>query len=142
MFCAIAAHFMNCIKHLSCFKQGLVVSLPAAFFSVNKGSCFSLCALVLPGHSTDTLTILAKTTSIFVTCHRSVFPIFIYIRGMFEMNCLFLSGDFKFQVSPKVLISCPRLIVLGFKDTSTLVGHFVSSPREREKSDRRDSRRD
>ena len=30
------------------------------------------------------------------------------IRGMFEMNCLFLSGDFKFQVSPKVLISCPR----------------------------------
>ena len=35
-----------------------------------------------------------------------------------------------------------QLIVLGFNDTSTLVGHFVSSPREREKSDRRDSRRD
>ena len=34
------------------------------------------------------------------------------------------------------------LIVLGFNDTSTLVGHFVSSPREREKNDRRDSRRD
>ena len=34
------------------------------------------------------------------------------------------------------------LIVLGLNDTSTLVGHFVSSPREREKSDRRDSRRD
>ena len=33
------------------------------------------------------------------------------------------------------------LIVLGFNDTSTLVGHFVSSPREREKRDRRDSRR-
>ena len=31
-----------------------------------------------------------------------------HIRGMFEMNCLFLSGDFKFQVNPKVLISCPR----------------------------------
>ena len=30
------------------------------------------------------------------------------LRGMFQMNCLFLSGDFKFQVSPKVLISCPR----------------------------------
>ena len=27
----------------------------------------------------------------------------------------------------------PGLIVLGFNDTSTLVGHFVSSPREREK---------
>ena len=31
------------------------------------------------------------------------------------------------------------LIVLGFNDTSTLMGHFVSSPREREK---RESRRD
>ena len=34
------------------------------------------------------------------------------------------------------------MIELGFNDTSTLVGHFVSSPREREKIDRRDSRRD
>ena len=32
------------------------------------------------------------------------------------------------------------MIVLGFNDTSTLVGHFVSSPREREKRDRRDDR--
>ena len=30
--------------------------------------------------------------------------------------------------------------MLGFNDTSTLVGHFVSSPREMEKKDRRDSR--
>ena len=29
-----------------------------------------------------------------------------------------------------------RLIVLGFNGTSSLVGHFVSSPREREKRDR------
>ena len=34
------------------------------------------------------------------------------------------------------------LLVLGFNDMSTLVGHFVSSPREREKRDRRDSRGD
>ena len=34
------------------------------------------------------------------------------------------------------------LIVLGFNDTSALVGHFVLSPREREKRDRRDSRGD
>ena len=34
------------------------------------------------------------------------------------------------------------LIVLEFNDTSTLVGHFVSSPREREMIDRRDSRGD
>ena len=30
------------------------------------------------------------------------------------------------------------LIVLGFNDTSTLEGHFVSSPREREKRDSRE----
>ena len=35
-----------------------------------------------------------------------------------------------------------RLIVLGFDDMSTLVGHFVSSPIEREKRDRRDSKGD
>ena len=34
------------------------------------------------------------------------------------------------------------LLVLGFNDTSALVGHFVSSPGEREKRDRRDSRGD
>ena len=34
------------------------------------------------------------------------------------------------------------LFVLGINDTSTLVGHFVSSPRDREKTDRRDSRED
>ena len=32
--------------------------------------------------------------------------------------------------------------MLVLNDTSTLVGHFVSSPREREKRDRRDSRGD
>ena len=32
--------------------------------------------------------------------------------------------------------------MLGFNDMSTHVGHFVSSPREREKRERRDSRRD
>ena len=35
-----------------------------------------------------------------------------------------------------------HLIVLGFNDTSTHEGHIVSSPREREKTDRRDSRGD
>ena len=32
------------------------------------------------------------------------------------------------------------LIVLGFNNKSTLVGNFVSSPREREKRDGRDSK--
>ena len=40
------------------------------------------------------------------------------------------------------VVQAVRLIALWFNDTSTLVGHFVSSPREREKRDRRDSRRD
>ena len=39
-------------------------------------------------------------------------------------------------------LSSIELIVLGFNDTSTLEGHFVSSPREREKRDRRESRGD
>ena len=46
-------------------------------------------------------------------------------------------------MNPKIIIKYSsliiRLIVLGLNDTSTLVGHFVSSPREREKRDRRDS---
>ena len=32
--------------------------------------------------------------------------------------------------------------MLGFNDTATLEGHFVSSPREREKRDRRESKGD
>ena len=35
-----------------------------------------------------------------------------------------------------------RLAELGFNDTSTLVGHFLLSPREREDRDRKDSRGD
>ena len=33
-------------------------------------------------------------------------------------------------------------IVLGFIDTSTIVGHFMSSPREREKRDSRGDERE
>ena len=35
-----------------------------------------------------------------------------------------------------------QLIVLGFNDTSTLEGHFVSSPREREKRESRGDERE
>ena len=58
-------------------------------------------------------------------------------------SCLKLLGtptvkreDISFR-RPRGFSNCPRLIVLGFKDTPTLVGHFVSSPREREKRDSR-----
>ena len=46
------------------------------------------------------------------------------VYGLFFLCCFFL------------------LIVLGFNNKTTLVGHFVSSPKEREKSYRRDSRGD
>ena len=49
-----------------------------------------------------------------------------------------LSSD----VSTDKMANSVVLIVLGFNDTSTLEGHFVSSPREREKGDRRESRGD
>ena len=49
----------------------------------------------------------------------------------------------KLQCQKTYLLTCTQwLIVLGFNDTSTLEGHFVSSPREREKRDRRESRGD
>ena len=44
--------------------------------------------------------------------------------------------------SPRDFLKYFDLIVLGFNNTSTLVGHFVSSLREREKIDRRHSRGD
>ena len=47
---------------------------------------------------------------------------------------------FQRYVPDKLFIA--KSIVLGFNDTSTLVGHYVLSPRERDKGDRRDSRRD
>ena len=49
-------------------------------------------------------------------------------------------GDNLHEMSNLVFFG--KLIVLGFNDTSTLEGHFVSSPREREKRDRRESRGD
>ena len=48
----------------------------------------------------------------------------------------------KLCLAPPGSIPKADLIVLGFNDTSTLEGHFVSSPREREKRDRRESRGD
>ena len=48
----------------------------------------------------------------------------------------------KGKTKSKGVLHANGLIVLGFNDTSTLEGHFVSSPREREKRDRRESRGD
>ena len=62
----------------------------------------------------------------------------------FCLSLLFCANAFTLYKEVRVLLSsimCPSysncLTVLGFNDTSTLVGHFVSSPREREKGDSR-----
>ena len=55
---------------------------------------------------------------------------YLYLRSHYPLN--FTS----------IFMNLIWLIVLGFNDTSTLEGHFVSSPREREKRDRRESRGD
>ena len=54
----------------------------------------------------------------------------------------FRRGKYDKPLEPDVNLGDEFLIVLGFNDTSTLEGHFVSSPREREKRDRRESRGD
>ena len=70
----------------------------------------------------------------------------LIVSYMLARNCIsinFRSVLLKSQNIKLNLLSLRfRLIELGFHDTSTLVGHFVSSPREREKRDRGDSRRD
>ena len=67
--------------------------------------------------------------------------ILVYGNGIFYLS--------NFDLSPQgwrngvvYLSNLDWLIVLGFNDTSTLEGHFVSSPRDREKRDRRESRGD
>ena len=62
-------------------------------------------------------------------------------KNIEHFNCS-LDFDTFIDCWSHVILQCFYLIVLGFNDTSTLVGHFVSSPREREKRDRRDSRGD
>ena len=51
-------------------------------------------------------------------------------------------NDSLYQLSYKIRTGVLRFFVLGFNDMSTLEGHFVSSPREREKRDSRESRGD
>ena len=57
----------------------------------------------------------------------------------FHVNPLLLGRKFIWNV--KAFLK-NQIVVLWFNDTSTLEGHFVSSPREREKTDRRESRGD
>ena len=55
---------------------------------------------------------------------------------VFIANGLNTCSEILPQLGARILMStfhgAIRLIVLGFTDTSTLVGHFVSSPRESE----------
>ena len=66
----------------------------------------------------------------------------VYVVGT-NLNCIDLYIGCNLKTTE--FLDCALigvLIVLGFNDMSTLEGHFVSSPREREKRDRRESRGD
>ena len=65
-----------------------------------------------------------------------------FFLEFFEKVLLSLASLYHIQMKFPKTVYLTDLIELGFNDTSTLVGHFVSCPREREKIDRRDSRRD
>ena len=64
----------------------------------------------------------------------------VLFSGKNKKNTINLSSAENAQRVVKVRKIYISLIVLGFNNTSTLLGHFVSSPKEREKRDRRDSR--
>ena len=51
-------------------------------------------------------------------------------------------GLFAFPLGVYCIVELPSLPVMGFNDTSSLVGHFVSSPRERGKRDSRGNERE
>ena len=79
--------------------------------------------------------------------HQPVYPSSltkVYIACQNNGQCPRTSSEQTAPVSEQKRLRSEYIdvIVLGFNDTSTLVGHFVSSPREREKRDRRDSRGD
>ena len=106
--------FMS-VKHITCHLSSF---RPIIVHFENQGWKFGASKFALiPG-------------SFYTICSKAVVRVLVIICRAFNLHAAGLFSCF-------IL-----LIVLGFNDTSTLVGHFVSSPREREKSDRRDSRRD
>ena len=71
----------------------------------------------------------ANQTSIkFAVLGLYVIPIFLLFKNLLKFH-----NHFRYA---------RILIMLGFNDMSTFVSHFVLSPGEREKKDRRDSRGD
>ena len=77
------------------------------------------------GLLTDQLAIKFTNFAIKTDYSRTTDTEFLLVRKSVNGTC-FVTGQHVID-----------LIELGFNDTSTLVGHFVSSPRAREKRDRR-----
>ena len=78
--------------------------------------------------------------------------VLLMFKGTFSLDSVHMTVLFDFA---KYLIQATKIhcqliqklylvfvCLTGLNDTSALVGHFVSSPRERKKRDRRDSRGD
>ena len=104
----------------SIYLNRRVFVMPCCFFLVEKTMDFSITTYTFTRHRSPYIPAVNKMPSVCAMAkecdvfsfelHSNMFNLHFNgdVRGMFEMNCLFLSGDFKFQVSPKVLISCPR----------------------------------
>ena len=69
-----------------------------------------------------------------------IFLVIFPENGTWHFICIVSFEDWIHLVNFLPYQKWEDLIVLGFNGMSTLVGHTVSSPREREKRDRRESR--
>ena len=67
----------------------------------------------------------------------TVYMIMCFVKDITFHVMAYCNNKEETTMMTKVLIDC-----VGFNDMSTIVSHIVSSPRQREKRDRRDHRRD
>ena len=104
--------------------------MPGKYEEINYLKYFFLLFRHLGGHNLEGTLLILVSQSMHV------------VQYYFIRNTVPFTEPLTFMVNGYTCKGGHCCVVLGFNDTSTLVGHFVSSPREREKSDRRDSRRD
>ena len=114
------------------------------FFSYASFLCYDF--HVVRSHNKSKVSICSMQTVINQISQRiciiwSGLSLFVYIFYTIQPFCK-QTRKALIRLCKCTIWSGPSLIALGFNNTSTLVGHFVSSSREREKRDRRISRGD
>ena len=99
--------------------------------------------MTLHRHCIDVMCLLGSDCRGAVVYSKTV-VVHVTVKKYYRLWYAVLSSSLgiKCQGQNRSRLQTDGLIVLGFNDTSTLEGHFVSSPREREKRDRRESRGD